>query len=434
MPATKRPLRVRSLLPVVFVALELLASTLPLAVAARGQLPTGGIRGEITDVSGAATPGANITVTNKTTGRTFNTIAGSSGTYLITGLSAGDYSLTVQARGFKLFTVSVAVVAGKDSWASAVLSPASTKLVYPSPIQESMLKLKHKVVGRYPLPDAGSLDYLIMDNSSRRLYISHEKQVDVADADSGAILGTIVDAPGVSGIAVAESLSHGFICNGRENRVSMFDLLTLKLIKMIEVGRRPDGIFYEPGSRRVFTNNRGSRDLTVLDAGTGEVVGTVRAGCDGRQAVVGANGLVYVDSEETNEVVAFNPMSLEVKRRFALAVAKRPAALAYDAKTNRLFIGCRDSSMVVMDAATGTVMRRYESDDDPSWAAYDPASGLIFFACAAGQLNIYGETSLDDCVRLPGVQTELGARALALDPKTNRVFLPVAQYQVDTTK
>jgi outer membrane protein assembly factor BamB len=422
-------------LQAVIVALELLAPGLPLAVPAQSQVSTGSIQGQVTDISGAVTPGANITVTSKATGRTFNTMTGSSsGTYLITGLVAGEYALTAQSPGFRRFTVSLAVEAGKITSMNAVLDVAGGKMVFPSPVEESMLKVKHKVIGRYPLPDAGSLDYVTLDSSSRKLYVSHGTQVDVADADTGAIVGTIADAPGVSGVAVAAAFRHGFICNGRENRVTMFDLSTLEFIKTIEVGKGPDGIYYEPGSRRVFANNRGSRDITAIDAGTGELVGTVRAGCNGRQAVAGSNGLIYVAGEETNEVVVFDPVSLEVNKRFPLVIAQRPAALTYHAKSNRLFIGCRDSSMVVMDASTGMVMRRYEIDDDPSWAGFDPGSRLIFFSCAGGQLDIFWETSVDDCVRLSSVPTELGARAVALDPKTNRIFLPVAEYRVDTTR
>src|SRR6185295_2227985 len=172
--------------------------------------------------------------------------------------------------------------------------------------------------------------------------VSHATQVEVLDADSGKVMGTITDTPGVHGIAIASNFKHGFTTNGRENKVSMFDPSTLKTIKKIDVGKGPDGIYYDPASKRVFTNNHGTHDITAIDAEKGEVVGTVNVKGDGEQAIIGSDGLIYVNSEDTAEVVAFDPKSLEVKKRFPIGVAKVPTGLAYDAKTKRLFIGCRN--------------------------------------------------------------------------------------------
>src|SRR3989440_5029847 len=201
---------------------------------------------------------------------------------------------------------------------------------------------KYKLEGRYPVPGVGGFDYVTLDDSTRRLYVSHATQVDVLDADSGQVVGTIPDTPGVHGVALASAFKHGFTSNGRENKVSMFDPATLQLIKKIEVGKGPDGIYYDERTKRVFTNNHGSHDVTAIDAATGDVVGTVKVEGDGEQAVIGKDGLIYLNSEEAAEVVVFDPKSLEVKKHFPIGVAKVPTGLAYDAKTNRLFIGCRD--------------------------------------------------------------------------------------------
>lgn len=144
----------------------------------------------------------------------------------------------------------------------------------------------YKVVGRYPIPGVGGFDYVTLDNSARRLYVSHGTQVDVLDADDGKVVGTITDTPGVHGVAIASSFKRGFTSNGRENKVSMFDPATLQVIKKIDVGKGPDGIYYDPESKRVFTNNHGSHDITALDAATGDVVGTVKVNGDGEQAVI----------------------------------------------------------------------------------------------------------------------------------------------------
>src|SRR6267378_3829820 len=287
----------------------------------------------------------------------------------------------------------------------------------------------YKIVGRYPVPGVGGFDYVLLDNSTRRLYVSHGTQVEVVDADNGKLVGTITDTPGVHGVAIASAFKHGFTSNGRENKVSMFDPTTLQLIKKIDVGKGPDGIYYDERTKRVFTNNHGSHDVTAIDAATGDVVGTVKVEGDGEQAVIGKDGLIYLNSEEAGEVVVFDPKSLEVKKRFPIGVAKVPTGLAYDAKTNRLFIGCRNEpKMVVMDAATGKVINSFPIAVGVDYAGFDPDAKLIFFSCGAGTLSIYREKSADVYEDAGAVTTQPTAKTMAFDPKTKKVFLPAAEY------
>src|SRR5215510_10429230 len=166
----------------------------------------------------------------------------------------------------------------------------------------------YKVENRYPVPGNGGFDYVTIDSDSRRLYLSHGTQVDVVDADNGKLIGTISDTPGVHGVALAPEFKNGFTSNGSEGKVSIFDPATLKLIKKIDVGKGPDGIYYDPRTKRVFTNNHGSHDITAIDAKTGTVVGTVKLDGDGESAVI-ADGVVYVNLEDTNEVVVLDPKS-----------------------------------------------------------------------------------------------------------------------------
>src|SRR5438093_249448 len=253
----------------------------------------------------------------------------------------------------------------------------------------------YRVVGRYPIPGDGGFDYVTLDSSARRLYVSHATQVDVLDADTGKVVGTIPDTPGIHGVALAPAFKHGFTSNGRENKVSMFDPSTLALIKKVDVVKGPDGIYYDPEAQRVFTNNHGSHDITAIDAKTGELAGTVQAKGDGEQAVIG-DDVIYVNLEDTAEVLVFDPKSLEVKNRFPIGVAKTPTGLAYDAKTNRLFIGCRNEpKMVVMDATNGKVITSFPIGVGVDYAGFDPDAHLIFFSCSNGTLSIYREKSAD---------------------------------------
>src|SRR5215470_8520071 len=285
----------------------------------------------------------------------------------------------------------------------------------------------YKVETRYPVPGNGGFDYVTIDSDARRLYLSHGTQVDVIDPDSGKFIGTIADTPGVHGVALAPEFKHGFTSNGCENKVSMFDPATLQLINKIEVGKGPDGIYYDPGTKRVFTNNHGSHDITAIDAKDGHVVGTVKVEGDGESAVV-ADGVVYVNLEDTNEVAVFDPKSLEVKQRFPIGVAKTPTGLAYDAKTKRLFIGCRNEpKMVVMDATSGRVITSLPIGRGVDYAAFDPQANMVFFSCSEGVLNVFHEKSADEYEDAGAVKTQPSARTMAFDPKTKKVFLSAAE-------
>jgi DNA-binding beta-propeller fold protein YncE len=286
----------------------------------------------------------------------------------------------------------------------------------------------YRVETRYHVPGNGGFDYVTIDSNARRLYLSHGTQVDVIDPDSGKFIGTIADTPGVHGVALASEFKHGFTSNGRENKVSMFDPTTLQLINKIEVGKGPDGIYYDPGTKRVFTNNHGSHDITAIDARTGQVAGTVKVDGDGESAVV-ADGVVYVNLEDTNEVVVFDPKSLEVKKRFPIGVAKTPTGLAYDAKSKRLFIGCRNEpKMVVMDGVSGHVITSFAIGRGVDYAAFDPQAKLVFFSCSEGVLNIFHEKSADDYEDAGPLKTQPSARTMAFDPKTKKIFLSAAEF------
>jgi len=285
----------------------------------------------------------------------------------------------------------------------------------------------YKVETRYPVPGNGGFDYVTIDSAARRLYLSHGTQVDVVNPDNGQLIGTIPDTPGVHGIAIAPEFKHGFTSNGRENKVSMFDSTTLRLIRKIDVGKGPDGIYYDAATKRVFTNNHGTHDITAIDAKTGQVVGTVKVEGDGESAVI-SDGIVYVNIEDTNEVVSFDPKTLEVKKRFPIGVAKTPTGLAYDAKTKRLFIGCRNEpKMVVMDAVSGKVITSFPIGRGVDYAAFDPQARLIFLSCNEGVLNIFHEKSADDYEDAGPIKTQPSARTMAFDSKTKKIFLSAAE-------
>ncbi len=283
----------------------------------------------------------------------------------------------------------------------------------------------------FPVSGDGGWDYITLDSEARRLYISHETQVNVLDADTGKAIGVIADTPGVHGTALASAQKRGFTSNGKEDKVSMFDLATLQPIRKISVGKGPDGIYFDAASKRVFTNNHGSHDISAIDAVTGELVGTVKLEGDGEQAIVAPNGLIYVNSENTAEVVVFDPKTLLVKSRFPLTGAKAPTGLAYDAPTNRLFIACRTpAKLLVMDAANGKIVTAMPIGTGADAAAFDPESKTLFVSNGDGVLNLFRQKSADELVDLGPVMTQPSAKTMALDPKTKRVYLPAADVDV----
>jgi hypothetical protein len=289
----------------------------------------------------------------------------------------------------------------------------------------------YKVAARYPIAGTDGWDYVTLDSDARRLYVSHSTQVDVLDADNGKSAGTIVDTPGVHGIAIAPGMNRGFTSNGNEDKVSIFDTQTLKLIKKLAVGKEPDGIYYDPGSKRVFTNNHGSHDISAIDATTLELVGTVHVGGDGEQAIIGADGMIYVNLEDKAEVAVFDPRSLEVKKHFPIGVAKTPTGLAYDAATNRLFIGLRsEPKMVVMDASSGKVISSFPIGAGVDFAGFDPGARMIFFSCGGdGTLRVFHELSANEYEDAGTVTTQPSAKTMAFDPKTKKIFLPAAAME-----
>jgi YVTN family beta-propeller protein len=289
----------------------------------------------------------------------------------------------------------------------------------------------YKVTSRFPVNNSvEGWDYVTIDSAARRLYLSHGTQVEVMDADSGKMIGTIRDTPGVHGIAIAPG-NRGFTSNGKEDKVSIFDTKTLKLIEKIDVGKGPDGIFYDSGSKRVFTNNHGSDDITAIDAASGKVVGTVKIEGAGEQMVKGRDGVLFVNLEDKNEVVSFDPMTLAVKQRFPLGDAKTPTGLAFDAKNNRLFIGCRSQSLLVMDASNGKIVTKLPIGPGVDFAGFDPDARTIFASNGGdGTLTVVHQKSADAYEDIGPVKTQVSAKTMAFDTKTKKIFLPAAEVIV----
>ena len=195
----------------------------------------------------------------------------------------------------------------------------------------------YHVVSRIPIGGEGGWDYLTVDSGARRLYVSHGTHVVVVDIDTEKVVGDIPDTPGVHGIAVAPELNRGFISNGRGNNATIFDLKTLKTLGQVKTGTNPDGILYEPSTKRVFTFNGRSQDATVFDAASGDVLGTIALGGKPEFPAADGKGRVFVNMEDTSEVVEIDPQKLLVVKRSSIKPCDGPSGMGLDAAKHRVF-------------------------------------------------------------------------------------------------
>ena len=285
------------------------------------------------------------------------------------------------------------------------------------------------VIKTYKLGGDGGWDYLKIDPDSRRLFISRSTHVIVIDADSGKPVGDIPDTPGVHGIALAPDLGRGFTSNGREGTVSIFDLNTLKPISKVQaVGENPDAILFDPATKRVFTFNGRSSNSTAIDAATGEIVGKIALDGKPEFAVSTGTGEIFVNLEDKSELLALDPKDLKVKSRWPLAPCKEPSGLAIDVKNRRLFAGCDNKMMAVINADTGKVITTLPIGEGVDANGFDPETGFAFASCGEGMLTVVKEDSPNKFSVAQNVKTERGARTMALDTKTHQIYLVTAQF------
>jgi DNA-binding beta-propeller fold protein YncE len=288
----------------------------------------------------------------------------------------------------------------------------------------------YKLAKSIPVPGDGGWDYCTVDGAGRRVYVSHGTQVDVLDADSNEIKGTIGDLKGVHGIAVAPDLGRGFISNGRGDNVTIFDLKTLKPIgDPVATGKNPDAIMYDPATKCVFAFNGRDGTASVIDAAEGKVVGTIDLGGKPEFAVSDGAGYVFDNLEDKSTIVKIDAKKRTVMDRWPLAPGEEPSALAIDTKNHRLFAGCGNKMMVVIDTESGKVIHHEPIGDHVDAGAFDPETGLIYFSCGDGTVTVIHEDGPDKYSVVETVKTKQGSKTMALDPKTHDIFLASADFK-----
>jgi len=281
-----------------------------------------------------------------------------------------------------------------------------------------------------PVGGDGGWDYLSVDEAARRLYVSHATKVVVIDMDKDEVVGEIADTPGVHGIAVAPNLGRGFVSNGREAKASIVDLKTLKTLSKVDTGENPDAILVEPVHQQVYAFNGRSASATVFAAETGKVITTIALGGKPEFAVADPKaGRIYNNLEDKSEVVVIDTGRHEVVNRWPIAPGAEASGMAFDAAHHRLFLGCGNKLMVMMDSESGKVVATVPIGDRVDANAFDPGTQLAFSSNGEGNVTIAHEDSPDKLTVVQTLPTARGAKTMTLDPKTHRIYLGAAKYE-----
>ena len=272
-------------------------------------------------------------------------------------------------------------------------------------------------------------DYVTVDSSARRVYLSHGTEVKVINADTGALIGNVTGLKQDHGIALASEFGRGFVSDGAQGKVIIFDTKTLKVIGEAKADNDADCVVYDPVSKRVFVMNGDPESSTVIDAKSGKVVGTIELGGKPEFAVADGKGTLYINVESKSEVVTLDTRTLTIKSRWPVAPAGEPTALAIDVRHRRIFSAGREPQMLVaMDADSGKVIQSFPISGGVDAAAYDPDTSMIFASTRDGMVHVFHEDSPDKFSEVETVKTEFGAKTMGLDAKTHNLFLDTADF------
>ena len=289
-----------------------------------------------------------------------------------------------------------------------------------------------KVTGTFHIQSGGGWDYIFVDTASNKLFVSHGTQVNVLDKSTGDSLGVIPNTNGVHGIALVHSLGKGYTSNGRANNVTVFDLNTLQVLDSIPTGENPDAIFYDDYSKKIITCNGRSKNISVIDPSANKVVATIDVKGKPETAVSDGTGKVFINNEDKSEIEVVDINAGKLINSWSIAPGESPSGLSIDRATKRLFAGCDNKLLMVIDATNGKVVAQVPIGDGCDGTAFDPSTKTIYSSNGEGTLTVIREVSKDKYEVVANVPTKRGARTLAVDTKSNTVYLPTADFSAST--
>jgi YVTN family beta-propeller protein len=285
------------------------------------------------------------------------------------------------------------------------------------------------ILKAFHIQSAGGWDYIAIGPGNNRLYVSHSTQVNILNQSTGDSIGVIENTTGVHGIAFDKSQNKGFTSNGRLNNVTVFDLNTNAVITQIPTGANPDAIMYEPFTKKIITCNGRSKNLSIIDPISNKLLDSIDVGGKPETAVSNGAGKLYVNIEDKNEIVLVDLKTWSVEAHWPLAPAEEPTGLAFDKTTNRLFAGCGNKLLAVVDAGNGKVIETLPIGDGCDGAGFDVATKNIFTSNGEGTLSVYHEKAADKFEWVATVATKKGARTIVVDQQTHLIYLPTAEFE-----
>jgi YVTN family beta-propeller protein len=286
-----------------------------------------------------------------------------------------------------------------------------------------------RILKTFHIQSAGGWDYLAVGPGNNRLYVSHGTQVNILDKTTGDSIGVIENTTGVHGIAFDKEHNKGFTSNGRLNNVTVFDLKTNAVITQIPTGANPDAIMFEPFSKKIITCNGRGKNLSIIDPVNNKLLDSIDVGGKPETAVSNGDGTVYVNIEDKSEIVVVNLKTMKVDKHWPLAPAEEPTGLCYDKTTNRLFAGCGNKLLAVVDASNGKVIATLPIGDGCDGAGFDQSTKDIFTSNGEGTMSVYHEKSANEFEKVSTITTKRGARTITVDQDTHLIYLPTADFE-----
>jgi len=289
---------------------------------------------------------------------------------------------------------------------------------------------KIHLLNTFHIASEGGWDYIAVQPSSNKLYVSHGTQVNILDKTTGDSLGVILNTTGVHGIAFIPSLNKGYTSNGRLNNVTVFDLKTNAVLSQIATGENPDAIFYDEFSKKIITCNGRSKDLSVIDPVTEKVVATIAVGGKPETAVSNNEGKIFVNIEDKNEIVKVDILKYVVENHWSILPGESPTGLVYDAKSKRLFAGCGDNKLLmIVNADNGSIVDKLPIGGGCDGVGYDGIQKLIYTSNGEGNMTVIKEITKDKFVVAATIPTKRSARTIAVDETTHKIYLPAADLE-----
>lgn len=287
----------------------------------------------------------------------------------------------------------------------------------------------YKIVNKFHIEGNGGWDYISVDETNSRIYVSHATVAQAIDIKTGKLIGTIPDTKGIHGIAFAPALNKGFTSNGRDSSVTVFNLKTLAVITKIKVtGKNPDAILFDPFSQKVFTFNGGSSNATVIDAKDNKVVATITLDGKPEFPATDGKGTIFVNIEDKSKISVIDAKTLKVTKSWSIAPGEEPSGLALNNQSHRLFSVCSNKLIVITDAETGKVVTTLPIGDRCDGVAFDPEYRRAYSSNGEGTITVVQEEDANRFKVLETINTQKGARTIAVDKETHHLYLPTAEF------